>query len=261
MATGSEELEGIGRALPREAISELYRLTRVVPTEAFSGMLGVLRAVPDDAIGRLAGADLAAAAVGARLPYLQLAVLQRAMRAVTVSFEGFDQEELARIAAEETDAEVLFELLAHSRLLQALEEKDPLAGARLRGLEAQTRLLAEAGGAASAVEAGELLGGISRQAVDARRKKGGLLAVRPPGGRRGWRYPRCQFDVASEEGVVPGLGRVLSVLGDLGGWMALSFLLSPEERLGDERPLDALGEGRVEEVEEAALSFGEHGAD
>lgn len=257
MSARSEELDRIGKALPPETISELSRLTRVVPPETFSAVLGMLRAVPADAIGRAALPDFAAAAVP-KLPYLQLSVLQRAMRAVTVSFDGFDQEELARIVAEETDAEVLFELLAHSKLLEALEEKDPLAEARLKGVQAQARLLAEAGGAASGAEAGEMLGGISRQAVDARRKKGGLLAVSVPGGRRGWRYPRCQFDRTSEGGVIPGLGRVLSATEDLGGWMALSFLLSPEERLGGKRPLDALREGRVGEVEEAALAYGEH---
>lgn len=260
MTMESEELESIGRALPRETISELSRLTRVVPPETFSAMLGMFRAVPADAIRRMALPDVGAASgvLGSKLPYLQLSVLQRAMRAVTVSFDGFDQEELSKIAAEETDAEVLFELVVASRLLEALEEKDPLAEARLEGIEEQRRLVREAGGAVGAAEVGEILGGISRQAVDARRKKGRLLAIGNTGGRRGWRYPLCQFDESSEDGVVRGLDGVIAAVEDPSGWMVLAFLLSPEERLGDERPLDVLRRGEVEGVQKAAMLYGEH---
>jgi hypothetical protein len=60
--------------------------------------------------------------------------------------------------------------------------------------------------------------------------------------------------------VVRGLERVLAAIDDEGGWMRLAFLLSPEERLGGERPLDALRRGEVEAVERAARLYGEHGA-
>ena len=127
---------------------------------------------------------------------------------------------------------MLFELASSPWLMEAIEQTDPLAEARLRGVQEQRRLLEEAGGAVGVTEAAEILS-ISRQAVDARRKKGRILAVST--GRHGWRYPLCQFDEGSESGLVPGLERVLEVLDDEGGWMALAFLLSPEERLGDVR--------------------------
>ena len=133
--------------------------------------------------------------------------------------------------------------------------EDPLAEARLRGTLEQRRLLYEAGGAVGATEAAELLG-VPCQAIEARRKWGGLLALGT--GRHGWRYPRCQFDAGSEDGVVRGLDEVIATVGDPGGWMVLAFLLSPEERLGDRTPLDALEAGEVEAAARAASAYGEH---
>ena len=136
-----------------------------------------------------------------------------------------------------------------------MQDEDPLAEARLRGAAEQRRLLDEARGAVRATEAAELLG-ISGRAVDARRKRDELLAVNTA--RRGWHYPRCQFDAGSRDGVVRGLDRVIAAVGDPSGWMVLAFLLSPEERLGDRRPLDALKAGEVEAVARAASVYGEH---
>lgn len=253
MVTGPENLGSVGRALPSEAIEDLHRLVSATSPETIAQITRALRAVPPDALNGLARSM----ARGPAFPPLELAVLRRAMRAVTHAFDAFDREGLSRVASGGTDAEVLFELLSSSSLMEAVEETDPLAEAKLRGVAEQRRLLGEAGGAVGATEAAEILG-VSRQAVDARRKKGRLLAVAT--GRHGWRYPRCQFDEGSEGGVVRGLDRVLGTIEDEGGWMRLAFLLSPEERLGGRRPLDALKAGRVEAVVEEALAYGEHGA-
>ena len=99
----------------------------------------------------------------------------------------------------------------------AVDAKDPLAEARFRGAAEQRRLLGEARGAVGATEAAEFLG-ISGGAVDARRKRNKLLAVDT--GRRGCRYPRCQFDAGSKDGVVRGLDRVIAAVGDPSGWIA-----------------------------------------
>lgn len=253
MVSGPENLESIGRALPSETIEDLSRLVSGTSPETIAQITRALRAVPPDALDGLARS----VARGPVLPPLEFAVLGRAMRAVTRAFDAFDREGLSRVASEETDSEVLLDLLSSSSLMEALEEADPLAEARLRGVAEQRRLLGEAGGAVGATEAARMLG-ITRQAVDARRKRGRLLAVAT--GRHGWRYPRCQFDGGSEDGVVRGLERVLAAVEDEGGWMVLAFLLSPEERLGGERPLDALRAGRVEAVEDEASAYGEHGA-
>jgi hypothetical protein len=250
MTAGSEELEKIGKALPSETLEELSRLTRTVPPEAFSAWMELIRVMPSDAIFQWARV----AELAPKLPALELSVVRRAMRAITFSFDAFDQEELSRIASEETDAEVLFDLVAAPWFLAMLEERDPLAEARLKGVQEQRRLLSEAGGSVGATEAAKILG-ISRQAVEARRKKDRLLAVAT--GRHGWRYPMCQFDEASQHNVVNGLDRVLAAIDDEEGWMRLAFLLSPEERLDGATPLDALRSGEIKAVERAARTYGE----
>ncbi len=248
-------MERIGKALPPETVTELSRLTRVMEPETIATMLRTLQFVPVEAIEGFVRALPGVSTV----PPLEWAVVRRAMRAVLgADVHRLAEEDLARIASEETDAEVLLELLSSAALMDALEEKDPLAEARLRGFEEQRRLMREAGGAIGTVEAAQVLG-ISRQAVDARRKRGRLLALGNPGGGRGWRYPLAQFDSASGDGVVRGIERALAAVEDEGGWMALAFLLSPEERLGGRRPIDALKEGvAVEDVERAARLYGEH---
>ena len=42
--------------------------------------------------------------------------------------------------------------------------------------------------------------------------------------------------------------------------MQARFFLSPNQRLGESRPLDELRLGRVEAVSDAASAYGEHGA-
>lgn len=136
-----------------------------------------------------------------------------------------------------------------------MRDEDPLAEARLRGVMEQRRLLDEAGGAVGATEAAKMLG-VPLQAVDSQRKRGVLLAVAT--GRHGWHYPRCQLDAGSKDGVVRGLSRVIAAVKDASGWMVLVFLLSPEERLRDRRPLDALRTGEIDAVARVASAYGEH---
>ncbi len=253
-----EELARLGRALPTDMLAQLSRLTRSVPPETFSSWMRVLQSMPPDASMRMALETLDPSRASGIGSGLGLSVLRRSARALYEAVEGLSPEELSRLVSEETDAEVLFELASVPWLMEAVEHSDPLAEARLRGVQEQRRLLEEAGGAVGVTEAAEILS-ISRQAVDARRKKGRILAVST--GRHGWRYPLCQFDGGSESGLLPGLEQVLDAIDDEGGWMVLAFLLSPEERLGARRPLDVLKDGEVEEIEaavEAAKAYGEH---
>ena len=85
---------------------------------------------------------------------------------------------------------------------------------------------------------GDALGGISRQAVDKRRRAGQLLAVHVGSD---WRYPAAQAD---RDGNVPdGLGDVIRAMQDAGPWATLDFLLAPESTLDGLTPLDALRRG------------------
>src|SRR5690606_6718235 len=95
-----------------------------------------------------------------------------------------------------------------------------------------------AGGLLSATEAGALLA-ISRQAVDKRRRAGGLLAVREGSD---WRYPVCQFD-RQAGAVVPGIAEVVAGLEGQGPWATLDFLLAGDDALGGRAPLEALRAG------------------
>ncbi len=104
------------------------------------------------------------------------------------------------------------------------ETRDPLAAASARGV-AQRKLLLEAeGGTASGQELADVLG-ISRQAIDKRRRAGALLAI--PSGSGDWRYPRWQL---LDHRPLPGFDKVMKAFGSRGPWTRLGFLLSPNEK-------------------------------
>jgi hypothetical protein len=114
--------------------------------------------------------------------------------------------------------------------------------------------LAAEGGTISAPAVAELLG-ITRQAVDKRRRAGTLLGL--PTGRRGYAYPVWQF---ADGGTLPGLTEVLAALAWAGPWTQVMFLLNHNVWLDERRPLDALRQGRRDAVVEAAHRYAEHGA-
>src|ERR1700704_2557618 len=129
---------------------------------------------------------------------------------------------------------------------------DPLAEARLRGIEERKRLLAAEGGTLSGQEVASLLN-ISRQAVYKRYRAGQLLAV--DCGRHGFALPAWQFVPG---GVLAGLDEVLVALPDLDAWMKLAFFLTENAAVGGKTPLSALRRGRVKDVLRAAELQGEH---
>jgi hypothetical protein len=128
---------------------------------------------------------------------------------------------------------------------------DPLAAARLRGLEAKKQLAAMEGGLISADLMAKRLR-VTLQAVERKRRSGKILAV-PAEDSKDYLYPAWQ----SEVGNVPA---ILAVLKGRNEWEQLGFFVSPNERLTGKTPLEALRRKRVRTVIEAALSYGEHGA-
>jgi hypothetical protein len=141
------------------------------------------------------------------------------------------------------------------RLLERMPTtRDPLARARLRGVLAQREILDADGGAVSAAEMAKALG-ITRQAVDKRRKAGQLIALEV--GKRGYLYPAWQL---GETGLLNGLASVLASLPEDSPWAIARFFVSGNHRLGGRRPLDVLRKGEVDAVVAAASMFGEHGA-
>lgn len=168
--------------------------------------------------------------------------------------EQASDESLAAALEAPSDFGGLARLLSDTAALGvSLETVDPLAEAVARGAEVKQELLRDAGGGWSSPRVAEHLG-ITRQAVDKRRRAGRLLAVQT--GQGDWLYPVCQF---SEEGVLPGLDRFLAAFQAGGPWMRLSILLTPAEEIGGISQLDALRRGEVDAAVRVAATFGEQG--
>jgi hypothetical protein len=147
----------------------------------------------------------------------------------------------------ESDYATLVYFLEQPEVLATLRQQDPLISARLRGLRMREQLLSSEGGVCSTREMADALG-VTRQAVDKRRKSATLIGVRL--GKRGFMYPVWQIGL-------DGLDRVLAELQGYDPWTRLAFMLTPNSWLRERTPLDALRNGEIEQVVEAAQGYGE----
>lgn len=130
------------------------------------------------------------------------------------------------------------------------------AKALLKGIEIAEEDLLCSGGSYDLEQVRGLMHGVSRQRVNSRVREGSLLAV--PGPRNKRRYPAAQFN---EDGtVVEGLRAVLQALPTRNSFAVLNFLLHPDRRLADRKPIELLKAGEVGLVVEAARLLGEQGA-
>lgn len=187
---------------------------------------------------------------------LKRTLLTRVLNALAHSTGGMGERALSEAAAAPSDYAALLRVLEFPEVLEALSSEDPLADARIRGLEARAEILEAEGGTVSADEAAGLLG-ISREAVNQRRRAGKLLALST--GRRGYRYPVWQFG-EEEGGVLPGFEQTLKSLGIQGQWGRAAFFLGGSALLDGVRPLELLRGGSPEDIEaviEAASARGE----
>lgn len=132
---------------------------------------------------------------------------------------------------------------------------DAKAKALLRGVAQAKADLVRAGGAYSLDEVRLLLGDISRQAVYNKVKEGALFSIQAPGGRVC--FPTLQF---TKDGPVGGMRELVNVFPSENRWMLLNFLIHPDDRLGEKRPIDVLKAGDIEAVVEAAKAMGQQGA-
>ena len=184
---------------------------------------------------------------------LMRALMMRAINAV-LRFAELSEDSVVRAAAAPNDLSVLLTALSSGELLNDLRSVEPLAPAFLRGIESQRRLLDSNGGTLTAEQVGAILG-ISRQAVEKRRKAHTLIGLTT--GRHGYRYPAWQF---TRSGVLSGLEHVLKALGPHDDWMQAAFFLGENPRLGGHTPVEMLEAGELTRVLEAAEVYGEHGA-
>jgi hypothetical protein len=167
------------------------------------------------------------------------AFVRRAVRAVERLAANADEAALVEALASPTDFGTLVRVLVDIGAIgMAIAELDPEAVDRARELGILEAIAERAGGMLSAVEAGRLLG-ISRQAVEKRRRKGGLLAIRQGGD---WLYPRVQFH-DQDHGTIPGLASVIEGFGPSSPWLVLEFLVTPDSVLGGRTPSACLVEG------------------
>jgi hypothetical protein len=193
-------------------------------------------------------------ALSVRGDELREALLTRWVATAADALQRVPAAKLGEAAAASTDVEAVLRVLEASEMVDPPAPDQVLAVARAQGLEARQQLLNAEGGPWAVEHVASYLR-VSRQSVDKRRKAGRLLALTV--GRRGYLYPSWQFD---RHGVAPGWEGVLRSLEWTDGWACLIFMLSPNDRLGDKRPIDVLRAGNVEAVKAAASAFGQHGA-
>lgn len=147
-------------------------------------------------------------------------------------------------------------LMAHSRVIPAAPEPSARARALLRGREIADEDLKQSGGAFDLQEVCKMLHDISRQRVDQLVKSGQLLAVPGPSNRR--RYPVVQFN--ADGTLVDGLKDVQAALPTRNPWAILNFLIHPDDRLRNKKPIDLLRKGDIPAVVKAASMMAEPGA-
>jgi hypothetical protein len=146
---------------------------------------------------------------------------------------------------------LLIEDLLSSEFLAQLEIDDPLLEAKLKGVQHKEKLLNYQGKKSlTSSEAAAVLG-ISRQAVDNRRKNKTLLGLSL--GNRGYRYPAWQFSNGS---ILIGWSEVLKNMEHLDDWSKLIFMLTGDIRLNNQTPLECLKGLQTDEVISAARAYG-----
>lgn len=139
---------------------------------------------------------------------------------------------------------------------QPIEDRiDANERALRRGFEIFVNDLRLAGGTLSLEQVQKKIGALTSADVEAQVREGKLLAIEARDGSL--RFPLMQFQV---EGLrIRGLPQVLESLPTKNGAAILNFLLSPDPRLKNLRPIDLLRLSYVQPVVAAAHLYGEPG--
>ena len=140
-----------------------------------------------------------------------------------------------------------------ARNAAAIEKSHPLYEAYKRGEEIEREMLEAEGGALSGEQFSEKLG-ITLLELCRMRKRNEVFWMEVGDDHV---YPRFQLD---GNGFLPGIRDVLDAFAIDAEWMRVNFMLTGDLRLNGWRPIDALREGRVDEVKFAAQAYGQHGA-
>lgn len=185
---------------------------------------------------------------------LRNAVLTRVLSLTWQAMERVPSRTLVEAASASSDQQALLRILEAPEMALPDADVTSIEAARARGIEARDQLIKAEGGSWAVQRVAKYLG-LTRQAVDKRRKANKLIGLGL--GRHGYLYPSWQF---SKTGTLPGLEEALAELRRQDPWAQVIFMLSPNDRLDGTPPLRALRQGRIDDVKMAASLFGEHGA-
>ena len=172
--------------------------------------------------------------------------------------EGF-RPAVARVAEEAGDPLAAMKVMLatiQDELATTTKPGTGLAMALGRGLLAREQLKMAEGGSYSAEEARLQLGGLSKEAVLKRYRKGHLLGWREAR-QNAVRFPAWQF---SNGNMLKGLPEVLEVLNRIDwmdDWGRILFFLNPRDSLEGKRPLDLLRNGEIKRIVALAESLNE----
>lgn len=187
---------------------------------------------------------------------IRSAIAAKVSTAVLSIIDASSQTTLLALLASPTAVDALIGLVSQNStaLDAAVKAPDPLREARSRAAQTMSALVKAEGGPIGAQDVADRLG-ISRAAVDKRRKSNALLGIQD--GSRVVRYPSWQFTAT---GVLRGLPETLGAIGVEDPWMRLQFFLSEDLDL-ETTPLQALRNHRTDEVVAAATRYGRQGED
>lgn len=182
-------------------------------------------------------------------------ISERVCEYVNRTMEHMDRESLRRMAAVSCTEELLLKIFQQSIEEEAVESKHEFQQHILQGIRYKQELLLMDGGVISASKMAGLLG-ISRQAVDVRRRQNKLLAVSLSGGND-YYYPVWQLD---GNGVRKNFEKVMAELVPIDPWSRMIFWLTGNVHLEGNRPIDLLDdESRTVWIIQAAKLTGDQG--
>lgn len=163
-------------------------------------------------------------------------------------------ESALRFLSERTDIDALIGFVSQNSVAvsSAALVEDPLRAAKSRAAAKMAALMSAEGGPWGVERVAKHLG-ITRAAVDKRRKTDGLIGIAD--GARAAKYPSWQFTAT---GTLPGLADALKKMAVSDPWMRMQFFLATDPDLRTS-PLNALKSGRTEEVVDAAERYGREG--
>lgn len=181
---------------------------------------------------------------------MRSAFLERAQKAIQQIADEVPEEMLTEALAAGSDIGTLARLIGNPRLRDPALEIDPLAPARARALQHRKEVAQEAGAMLTVAETTDILG-ISRQALDKRRKSGAILGVRVG---TDWRYPEVQFQDGT---LLPRLREVLKAHHTVDGWVILDSIIGKDPASGNRSIIDLLREQDDEMLDRAILDVEE----